>query len=70
MAEPRFQINDTDADEFCKKYGITEEEWDEIMDYVDGEGSTDNVYLELAEGGGGEGGEEEGGREGEGEGES
>ena len=62
MAEPRFQINDTDADEFCKKYGITEEEWDEIMDYVDGEGSTDNVYLELAEGGGG------GGEEGEGRG--
>jgi hypothetical protein len=29
------------------------------MDYVDGEGLTDNVYLELAEGGGGggEGGE-------------
>jgi hypothetical protein len=43
----RYQVNDTDAEEFCKKYGITDDEWDTIVDYVDGEGSTDNVYLEL-----------------------
>lgn len=45
--EGRMQFGDLDAAEFCAKYGITDDEWEEIQDGVEGEGSTDNVYLEL-----------------------
>ena len=44
--EGRFQFRDEDADAFCEKHGITDE-WEEIQDMVEGEGSTDAVYLEL-----------------------
>ena len=45
--EGRMQFGDLDATEFCAKYGITDAEWEEIQDGVEGEWSTDNVYLEL-----------------------
>ena len=44
--EGRFQFRDEDADALCEKHGITDE-WEEIQDMVEGEGSTDAVYLEL-----------------------
>ena len=45
--EGRFQFGDEDADAFCQKHGITNDEWEVIQDTVEGEGSTDAVYLEL-----------------------
>ena len=45
--EGRFQFGDEDADAFCEKHGITDDEWEVVQDMVEGEGSTDAVYLEL-----------------------
>ena len=45
--EGRFQFGDQDADAFCQKHGITDDEWELVQDTVEGEGSTDAVYLEL-----------------------
>ena len=45
--EGRFQFGDEDADAFCQKHGITDAEWEGIKDAVEGEWSTDAVYLEI-----------------------